>query len=965
MLRRLLTLIFLLLISANVLQAQSWRSGDYRTQWGDSLLKTMTLREQIAQMMMVAAWSNKGPEHVAEVEELISRYRIGGLCFFQGHPLKQAYLTNYYQQLSRTPMLIAIDGEWGLAMRLRDIEKYPYQMTLGAAGDDSLIYRTGMMIGAQCRRMGIHINFAPSVDVNTNPDNPIIGFRSFGENPADVSRQGDWMMKGMQDAGIIACAKHFPGHGDSEADSHLELPRISADRPRLDSVELLPFRRLISHGVKSVMTGHLEVPALDTVPHRPSSLSPIVVNDLLKNDLAFKGLIITDALNMKGVSSLYGRGYAEAAAILAGNDIALFPENVPKAIDLIVEMVRSGKLDSAEISARVRKILYFKQQSGLDRYKPVETRGLMDELKTMQAENIQKTTAYKSVTVVTDRHEWLPLLQHTRQKTAWWAIGKAGAYPFGSLLQKYQKIDPYFTYRDSGYEVFQRMSDSLGKHYEYVIVSIHDQNLWGKKSVFLPQQVVQHIYSLAEKTQVIVVVFGNLYVLHNLPNLPCAIVAYEDDPWYQKAVADILYGEKPSQGSLPATAWKGYHVGQGVKTAANMSLGPEVSSPQAEGMSRDFSAELDSLLAGAVRGGNMPGGQLMVLKNGRSIYHRAYGSFYYDSFRPVRKSDIYDVASITKIASTTLSIMRLWERNMIRLDAHIHEYLPELNGSNKAKLTIRQILVHEAGLQPFIPFYKDALNVPGLFSRKRDSLHTVEVSDSVWMRIGYRDTMWQQIVRSELRKKGDFVYSDLGFIMLGRVIERLTGMTPDQYAKKHFYRPLNLNRTTFRPTDTYYPDDIAPTTEDNYFRNQRIQGYVHDPAAAMMGGIAGHAGLFSNAADLAVIMQMLLNGGDYEGQKFFKPSTIREFTARQKGSHRGLGFDKPNGQPGNKANVSDKVPAELFGHSGFTGNWAWADPKNGMVFIFLSNRTYPDENNRKLIVNGIRSKAIDIVYNAL
>lgn len=960
-----LTLIFFALVSClTAASGQSWRDGNYHSKWGDSLLSAMPLREQIGQMMMVAAWSNKGPEHAAEIEQLITRYHIGGLCFFQGHPLKQAYLTNYYQQISAIPMLVSIDGEWGLAMRLRDLEKYPYQMTLGATGDDSLIYRTGLMIGTQCKRLGIHINFAPDVDVNTNPNNPIIGFRSFGENPVSVGRLGEWMMKGMQDAGIIACAKHFPGHGDSETDSHLGLPHISADKTRLDSVELLPFRHLFSHGVKSTMIGHLEIPALDTVPHRPSSLSPEVVQGLLKRDMGFKGLVITDALNMKGVSALYGSGYAEAAAALAGNDIILFPENVPKAIDLIEEMVRSGKIDSAELSQRVRKILYFKHQSGLSRYRPIETSSLMQELKTMQAEAIQKSTAAKAVTVVTDRHEWLPLLQHTRQPAAWWSIGRAGEYPFGQLLQKYQRIDPYFTYRDSGYEVFQKMSDSLARNYKYVIVSIHDQNLWGKKSVFLPQQVVQHIYALSEKTRVILVVFGNLYVLHNLPNLPCTIVAYEDDVWYQKAAADIIFGEKASNGRLPATAWKGYAAGQGIRTETHVSALPEASTPIDEGMSADFSEELDSLLIRSTRSGNMPGGQLVVLKNGKFIYNRAYGSFYYDSLRPVRKTDLYDVASVTKIASTTLCIMRMWERNLIKLDAHLHEYLPELNGSNKAKLTIRQLMTHEAGLIPFIPFYKQAMLVPGLFSKEKDSLYNIQVTANMWMRNTYRDTMWQQIVESDLRKKGEFVYSDLGFIILGRIIERLTGQTPEEYAYKHFYHPLHLDRTTFRPAELFNEADIAPSTNDQYFRMEKIQGYVHDPGAAMMGGVAGHAGLFSSAEDLAVLMQMLLNGGQWQGKRFLKPATIREFTARQKGTHRGLGFDKPNGQKGGKANISQLVPEELFGHSGFTGNWAWADPKNNLVFVFLSNRTYPDENNRNLITNGIRTLAIETVYRA-
>lgn len=953
------------LAACGTVSAQGWQSGIYPSKWADSLLKTMTLRQQIAQMMMVAAWSNKGAEHIAEVDDLISRYQIGGLCFFQGHPLKQAYLTNYYQQNSRIPMLISIDGEWGLAMRLRALDKYPYQMTLGAANNDSLSYTTGYMMGQQCRRIGVHINFSPVVDINTNPNNPIIGFRSFGQDKELVAHHAALMMKGLQDAGTIACAKHFPGHGNSDADSHLELPVINENKNRFDSVELYPFKKLIGQGVKSVMVGHLEIPSLDSVRKRPSSLSPVIVNDLLKKEMHFKGLVITDALNMKGVSMLYGGGFAEAAAVMAGNDIVLFPENVPKAIDLIVELVKTGKLDSSEIAGRVRKILYFKEQAGLRYYQKVKTQNLVEDLNNYQAADLQKKTAFASVTVVTDRYETLPLMQHTKKKIAWWAVGKAGSYPFGRYLERHHRISSFFTYRDSSYELFSKMADSIGKNHEHVILSIHDQNLWGKKSTYLPQQFVQSVYLLSEYTNVTLVLFGNMYNLKNLPNLTCVVQAWEDDAAYQRAVSDVIFGISPSKGTLPATAWKGYEAGAGVKTEMRFPVSLPSSTPDNEGFEYDFSESLDTLLAQTVKKGITPGGQLMVLKNGRNIYQRSYGSFYYDSMRKVRNHDLYDLASVTKIAGTTLSIMRLWEKNMVRLDAHIHEYLPELEGSNKSKLTIRQLLTHEAGLQPFIPFYKELNSKPGLISKQKDSIHNMQVSDSVWIYSGWKDSIWQRIIESEIENKGTFVYSDLGFIILGKIVERVSGMTVAQYAAKHFYKPMNLNHMSFNPSELYYAATIAPSARDNYFRMEKIQGFVHDPAAAMLGGVAGHAGLFSNAEDLAKLMQMLLDNGKSGDKQLLKPSTIREFTARQKNTHRGLGFDKPNGQKGDKANISTIVPLELFGHSGFTGNWAWADPKNNIVFIFLSNRTFPDENNKKLITNNIRTRAIEIVYKAL
>ena len=947
------------------LKAQNWKNGNYHCRWGDSLLSTLSLREQIGQMMMIAAWSNKGNEHIQDVENLIRKYHVGGICFFQGHPLKQAYQTNYYQQISSVPLFIAIDGEWGPAMRLNAMPKLPYQMTLGATRNEKLIYQTGKIMGQQCKRLGIHINFAPVVDVNTNPNNPIIGFRSFGESARNVSLFGASMAKGMQDAGIIACAKHFPGHGNSEADSHLELPRIDASKSRIDSIELLPFKHLFQDGVQSAMVGHLEIPALDSVPHRPSSLSPVIVNDLLKKQMGFRGLVITDALNMKGVAALYGPGFAELAAVEAGNDIVLFPENVPKAIDLIEAKVKKGMIDSQDIRERVRKILYFKYQAGLQRGGLVKTENLLNELFIQESGQIQLETAENAVTLVADKHGYIPLIEGYKGKTAWWSIGKSGDYIFGSALQKYGPLDKYHTDRDSDYEVFGKMSDSLARHYDHVIVSIHDQNLWGKKSVFLPQQVVQNMYALNEKTNTIVVVFGNVYILHNLPNLPCMLSAYQDDSSYQQIAAQIIFGKKAANGMLPATAGRGYNEGAGINTLPVLETGIPKSNALVEGMKSDFSENLTKHLLNAVEGGNMPGGQVMVLKNGKNIYQKAFGHFAYDSSKPVATSDLYDLASVTKIAATTLSVMKLHEQKKVKLDAHIHLYLPELKGTNKEKITVRQLLTHEAGLLAFIPFYNEAKKYPGVFSKVPNAIHSVPVADSFWMRKSFKDTLWKMILSSQVKNKGEYLYSDLSMIILGRMVERISGKPLNEFAEQNFYRPMNLRRTTFNPAEKFKTDIIAPTAEDRYFRMQTIQGHVHDPSAAMWGGVAGNAGLFSNAEDLAKIMQMLLNGGTWNGKNILSAGTINEFTVRQKNTHRGAGFDKPNDETGAKANVSEFISKAAFGHSGFTGIWAWADPENQIVFVFLSNRTYPDENNRKIISNNIRTGAIECVYKAL
>jgi beta-glucosidase-like glycosyl hydrolase/CubicO group peptidase (beta-lactamase class C family) len=963
------TFLFLTEIFGQGVAIKTWRGfpsspNKEWAKWADSVLKTLPLRKQIGQMMMVAVWSNKGAEHINETEKLIYDYGIGGLCFFQGHPLKQAYQTNYYQQISSLPLLVSIDAEWGLNMRLKTLPKFPYQMTLGATGDEDLIYKTGKAMGMQCKRLGIHINFAPVVDINTNPANPIIGFRSFGESPEKVSRYASLMEEGLQSTGVIACAKHFPGHGDSETDSHKELPTISAGNGRLDSVELLPFKTLIEKNVGSIMTGHLAVPALDSSANTPASLSKPIVTGLLKEKLGYDGLVITDALNMKGVSSLYGPGYAEAKAALAGNDILLFPENVPLAVDLIENMVRNGEIDSAELSRRVFKILFYKALAGLQTYKPIATENLMKDLNAIWKANNPEPAAEKAIAVCKDDYGFLPLLPHTKIKTAWIGIGKNNIYPFETALRSEHIISAYLLHRDSNAGYFNRMLDSILCHNDRIIISLHDQPLWGKERNTLPKDVVTFITSALKAKPGALVVFGSPNLLQNLQDIPCSVVAYEDGSNYQYMAARILFGANSSRGNLPVSVPPALKAGAGLKVNSHWSEYLS-DSPLNNGFSSDFTRKMDSLLGYYSRQKAMPGGQLLVLKNGKSVYNQAYGHFEYNGTKTVSSSDLYDLASVTKVAASTLCIMKLYETKQIKLDAHLHAYLPELKKTNKSKLTIRQLMTHGSGLQAFIPFYKEALSSPGLFSKTFDSAHAIQVCDSMWMRQTYTDTLWQKIIASDLKNKGQFVYSDLGFIILGKIVERVSGMSVAKFAQLHFYDPMRLKRTLFQPSERFFKSEIAPTTEDNYFRQQRIQGFVHDPTAAILGGVAGHAGLFSNATELGKIMQMLNNGGQLEGKRYLKPSTVALFTAAQKGTHRGLGFDKPNGQPGAKANISDKVPGSMFGHSGFTGNWAWADPGNQLVFVFLSNRTYPDEQNKKLIQENVRTKALELVYSAL
>ena len=946
------------------LEAQHLRTS--HELWADSVLRTLSLREMAAQMMMVAAWSNKDDAHTAQIEELIHREHIGGLIFFQGTAAKQVWLTNYYQQISKIPMLIGIDGEWGLAMRLKDLERYPFAMTLGAAGSEGLAFRTGAAMGRECRRIGVHIDFAPVVDVNTNPANPIIGFRSFGERAAQVQRLANAFIRGMQSEGVMACAKHFPGHGDTETDSHQDLPFLGFDRKRLDSLELAPFRAAIAQDVASIMVGHLEVPALDSTPNRPASLSPKVVQELLRGELGFEGLIITDALNMKGVKRYFPPGYAEYEAFMAGNDILLFPENVPLALDLITAAVDSGLVDSSEVAARAFRILCAKSRQGLNHYQPAITSHLDLSFSFNNKGQFLEEAANKGITLVSDYDKLIPLNANHPFRMASLAVGKSDYYRFQDELNRYHKTDRFLAERTDGYGTFKALEDTLAS-YDLVVLSLHDAGLWGKKAVQVPQALLQTIQNLNERTRLIVVNFGNLYQLGQMPNINNAISAFEDHPAFHIHTAAALFGIEPFAGRLPAGVSAQWQPGTGISTAALLhpkipAAGPTDCKPDSL-----ILRKIDAMLQRITSSGAAPGGQLLVVQKGRKVLERNFGSFDYSGQRPVSADDLYDVASITKTAATTLAFMKLYEEGKLHLSDRLEQFLPEFDSSNKRGITLEQLLLHEAGLQAWIPFYQDLMTHPEyLLDRSHAGCGCLQVAEGVHMDSAYLQLIHKRILESPVQERGRYVYSDLGMVLLQRVIERVSDMRLNEYVHRHFYEPMGLQRISFLPLEKYDRNMIAPSTNDQTFRKQVLRGFVHDPAAAMLGGVSGHAGLFSNASDLAAVYVMLLNGGYYNGTRFLKPETIARFTKKQhQTSRRGLGFDKPETNPRLASPASSYCSPETFGHTGFTGTAVWADPKEQLIFVFLSNRIFPDEGNNSLAKSNFRTELQRLVYEAL
>ncbi len=943
--------------------------------WVDSVYSSLSAEERVGQLLMIRAHSDLGPRHIAAIKEFVSEYHVGGLCFFQGTPERQAELTRDYQALASTPLLISMDAEWGTGMRFKsDGYSFPRQMTLGAMGDHGLNTgeKMGYWIGEQLREIGVHLNFAPVIDVNNNADNPVINYRSFGESPENVSQYGIAYMKGLHAAEVAACAKHFPGHGDTDVDSHLDLPVISHNRARLDSIELYPFRKLIAAGVPAIMVAHLNIPALDDRQNRPTTLSRPVVQGLLREELGFEGLIITDAMEMKGVTRHFPAGEAEILAIEAGNDMICLPHYPRKVHQKLLEAVQSGRISAEELEFHVKKILALKYQVGLNKLKLEKPKSQKSYTSRAEWEITTENIYEESITCLTNKDNKIPVRQIGQGLIGALSIGANGPTPFTQQMKNYTtvldfNVDKYF--QSSPIKNMLLKLEGM----DLVFIGIHDLNTSPNSNYGLSRATVEFIQKLNKRTQVVVVVFGSPYVLDKLEFVDHLLVAYEDHPLAQKVAAQMLFGARPIQGQLPVSVGR-FSKGSGLDMPDMKRLAWSI--PESVGLSSDSLSQIDSIVQELLEEKAAPACQVLVARRNRVVYHKAFGTHTHDSSSPTLLSDVFDVASVTKVAATTLAVMRLFDQGKIDLKAPLGKYLPESIGTNKENLTILDILSHRAGLKPWIPFYKNTVEKNGkgeyhpslaYYRESPNGHYSVPVANRMYMKSSYVDSMYQSILASPLSRSGRYVYSDLGLILLARVIHSIDGRTLDQFVAEEFYQPMGLKRTGFNPLDrSISPASIVPTEYDDYFRQQLLNGYVHDMGAAMLGGVSGHAGLFTNTQELAAIFQMLLNEGVYGGERFLRAETIQLFTQRVPGaSRRGIGFDMKQLDSRERGNMTDRASSSTFGHLGFTGIAAWADPEEELLYIFLSNRTYPKMSNRKLIQNRYRKRIHEAIYQSI
>ncbi|MDD4848369.1 MAG: glycoside hydrolase family 3 N-terminal domain-containing protein [Bacteroidales bacterium] len=932
----------------------------YLFQWVDSVLNSLTTQEKIAQLLCVRSYSDKTEKEYQLIDQLVEKYGIGGICFFKGTAQQQIELTNRWQSASKVPIFITIDGESGVGMRLTDVNKFPLAITLGAIENDSVIYEMGREIGKQCRSLGIQINFAPVADINTNPKNPVIGSRSFGENRENVTRKATAYMQGMQDQGIIAVAKHFPGHGDTHSDSHFQLPLIQHDRKRLDSIELFPFQQLVDCNIDGIMVGHLSIPTLDS-NKTAASVSQPIVTQLLKEKMHFNGLIITDGLDMQGITNSTQEGETELKAFLAGNDMLLLPRNPIAAINAIADAVENNTISMETLNERCRKILFFKIRNGINAYNFIDTIDALQQLNSATAEEITQHAFEQAATVLVNKEDIIPLKMRNVSNISVINYGQDRC-GFDAMLHNFAPFRTFSYTANLKTEKFNNDS---------VIIAVVYSSTQKVGKYGIAEAYIQHIQQLAKEKKVILCLFASPYALSLFKNIPLhgLIVGYENKKFAGDAVAQILCGILPASGHLPVTAGN-FKVGSGISIKATQRL--TFSSPNELNINEKYLKIIDSIAQSGIDSCAYPGCQIIIAKDGKVFYDKSFGYFTYEKKHKVTNSDLYDVASLTKIMATTPCMMLLNDQQKIDIDQTLGYYLPFLDSTNKQKLIIREVLAHQAQLKSWIPFYK-IIETPlhpnsYIYSSIRDEQHTIAITSQMYMRPEYQDSVFAIIANSDLLPKKRYVYSDLGMILMGKIIEKTTQQPLQNFVSDNFYSTMNLATIGYHPLERFQQHDIAPTENDSLWRKQQIQGSVHDMGSALLNGVAGHAGIFSNAWDIACMMQMYLQQGQWNMKSYIQPATLKEFTEAQfplEDNRRGLGFDRPLSYYSSKGPVCKSASQKSFGHSGFTGCYAWADPANGLVYVFLSNRIFPDSNNTKLSNMDIRTKIHQAAYDAL
>ena len=925
--------------------------------WVDSIYNSMNVDEKIGQLFMLRISSAAGQKSFDIIEKNISQNHIGGLIFSKGSPSISNSWINALQKKSKLPLITGMDAEWGASMRYDSIRKFPWNMTLGAIQDDELIEEIGYKIGIQLKALGININFSPVVDINTNPLNPIIGNRSFGENKVEVFQKSLKMMKGMHRAGILTCAKHFPGHGETIKDSHYDLPSVNFKKNRIDSVELYPYKKLIPQGIRSVMVGHLNYPALDE--GIPSSLSKKIVDSLLIKKLGFKGLVITDALEMKGVSEFKKYKNISLSAFLAGNDILLIPENIEKDLKAFKKAYNKKVITEERLSVSVKKILKAKYKLGLNDYKTLEEGDVALKINSISNDYLIRKSMQDAITLLKNDSS-IPLSK--QQKIGYLNLGD-NDNDFYNLLSSelnISKINKSNNYNQANVDDF-----------EFLIISFLKSNKSPWVNSEFSKSDIKIIETLSSKRKVILVTFTKPYNLSeiNLEKISAVLLAYQNNMDAKYSATQSIVGKNKITGKLPVSISSKYKYGSGI-TLKTDSLFPVVN-PFDVGIDKIKLKEIDYLANVAIDSMITPGMQILALRYGKIFYHKAFGYHTYDKKRKVKLSDVYDVASLTKILSTLPMLMQEFDKGNLSFNSTLGSLSSKFENTNKENLTFLEVMSYQSGIIPWVPFYKKTLKRRDqrpsrkYYRSKESKKFNIQVSDKLYGKYNLEKLQLQSLIDSKLLSKGE-KYSDLPTIFMQHILEEKYKTTLENLFIERISNPLNLQSTFYLPLKYRDKSEIVPSEIDTYFRQSKLTGYVHDMTASIKGGVSGHAGLFSNAFDIAKIMQMFLQKGEYSGLNFFSNQTFDKFNKtyfKEEANRRAVGFDKPKPKGGGM--TFQGISENSFGHSGFTGTFTWADPETEIIFVFLSNRTFPSMDNRKLIDQNIRTRMQKLLYESI
>ncbi|MCI9608548.1 MAG: serine hydrolase [Muribaculaceae bacterium] len=949
--------------------------------WADSVMARMSTRGKVGQLFIPRLDVFDNAAGHASLKKMVTQGQVGGFLLGKGTVAGYANLIRGAQDVAKVPLLVTLDGEWGLSMRLSDAPRFPYSMGLGAITDAELLYEYGREMARECREVGIHVNFAPVLDVNSNPSNPVIGYRSFGENPQRVSALGCAYAKGLEDGGVMAVGKHFPGHGDTSVDSHKALPTVDHSASTLEDVDLVPFRDFINGGFGGIMVGHLKVPALDA-SGTPASLSKRVSTDLLKKEMGFGGLVFTDALAMKGAVAKPGENNC-VTALKAGADVLLGSGSPYSDIEAVMAAVNSGVISKERIDESCRKILAAKYQLGLADGAVTPRRNVKEIVNGPSAKSVNGRLAAGCITAVRNASEMLPLGNLGSTDIAVVSIGAPASNEFSKFCAKYARVSEYSVGKEGlGAAELQKINKA-----DVVIAAVFNNSASSAAA----------LDKLAAHPGAVGVVFVNPYKMSALKagigKLKTFVAAYDDTPALRRAAAQALFGGIAVSGRFPVNVNGIAREGEGTDIAKSR-LG--YTSPQDAGFSPDLQRRVDSIAKACVAAGAFPGCQVVVARKGNVVIESNYGKIERGGTAPVTDNTIYDIASMTKAVATAGGIMKAYDEGLFGLKDRVSKFVPGLRGTDKENLTVEQLLYHESGMPASLNMIKIMTDpasytgpltksrarapytvkvAPGVYAhssarkrtdivrRSRSEGFDIEMAKGVFVGSAAKDTIMERIYNIGLRSSKRYLYSCLNFCLLMDMEERLTGVDHDQWVDTELFGPLGAVNTCFRPLDRYSASQIAPTENDTYLRGQTVRGYVHDEVAAFSGGVQGNAGLFSTAGDIAKYSQMLLQKGVYGPERLLSEKTVDLFTRSRSGSgRRALAFDLASGL---RSLDETGAGVNTFGHTGFTGTCFWIDPEEELVFVFLSNRINPSRSNRAFSDANPRGQLLQAVYSAL